>query len=166
MQHMQSGQWASLTAIESCGKYLWEVSVPNSLPRSFDHVCDISHYLRSRLGQHFLLLLTQALVLVESLRSVRDPELERKHLLVPDQNSLAIFLLMDLDLDLTLRGLLRRVPVKCNHIMSKSLEPFLALGGVEGGGVHLRVRLVRLHGCGNEEAKYAVGGWRGADNRK
>jgi hypothetical protein len=50
--------------------------------------------------------------------------------------------------------------------MSKSLEPFLALGGVEGGGVHLRVRLVRLHGCGNEEAKYAVGGWRGADNRK
>ena len=31
--------------------------------------------------------------------------------------------------------------VECDHIDRKSLKPFLALGGVEEGGIHLRARL-------------------------
>jgi hypothetical protein len=189
--------------------------VPISLPRSFDHVCDVSHYLQGRLGQRLLLLLTQALILVESLGSVCDPELERERLLVLDQDFLAVLLLTDLDLimmdldlimmdldltlmdldltfmdlDLTLMdldvlvhglrmlmlgmdvvvvdlrlhkvhfSLLLDVFVECNHVDSESLKPFLALVGVEGGGVTLEVRFVGLHDCGGEEVRYAVGGW-------
>lgn len=149
--------------------------MPNSLPRSFDHVRDVSHHLQSPLGkQLLLLLLTQALVLVEALGSVGDSELERKRLFVPDQDSLAIVLLMDLDsilmdlalllrdLALLMNGLgmlmlgvdvvvfdlrLHRVHfslrleeiVECNHIGGESLEPFLALVGVEGGRVTVEV---------------------------
>jgi hypothetical protein len=158
--------------------------VPISLPWSFDHVGDVSHYLQGRLGKRLLLLLTQALVLVEPLGSVCDPELERQRLLVLDQESLAVLLLMDLDLilmdldltlmdlDLTLMdldvlvhglsmlmlgmdvvvvdlrlhkvhfSLLLDVFVECNHVDSESLKPFLALVGVEGGGVTLEVRFV------------------------
>ena len=142
--------------------------MPNSLPRSFDHVRDVSHHLQSPLGkQLLLLLLTQAIVLVEGLGSVGDSESERKGLFVPDQDSLAIVLLMDLDsilmgLTLIVHGLgtlmlggdvvvfdlrLHRVHfsvrleeiVECNHIGGESLEPFLALVGVEGGGFTVEV---------------------------
>lgn len=71
--------------------------MPNSLPWSFDHVRDVSHHFQSPLGQQLLLLLAQALVLVEGLGSVGDSESERKGLFVPDQDSLPIVLLMDLD---------------------------------------------------------------------
>ena len=141
--------------------------MPNSLPWSFDHVRDVSHHLQSPLGQQLLLLLAQALVLVEGLGSVGDSESERKGLFVPDQDSLAIVLLMDLDsilmgLTLIVHGLgtlmlggdvvvfdlrLHRVHfsvrleeiVECNHIGGESLEPFLALVGVEGGGFTVEV---------------------------
>lgn len=148
--------------------------MPNSLPRSFDHVRDVSHHLQSPLGQQLLLLLTQAIVLVEGLGSVGDSESERKGLFVPDQDSLPIVLLMDWDsilvglalllvnLGLLVHGLvmlmlggdvvifdlrLHRVHfsvrleeiVECNHIGGESLEPFLALVGVNGGGVTVEV---------------------------
>ena len=164
MQRMQ--KW-STRSFDSRARYLWEVPVPNSLPRSFDHVRDVSHHLQSPLGQQLLLLLTQAIVLVEGLGSVGDSESERKGLFVPDQDSLAIVLLMDLDsilmgLTLIVHGLgtlmlggdvvvfdlrLHRVHfsvrleeiVECNHIGGESLEPFLALVGVNGGGVTVEV---------------------------
>ena len=164
MQRMK--KW-SARFFDSRARYLWEVSVPNSLPWSFDHVRDVSHHLQSPLGQQLLLLLAQALVLVEGLGSVGDSESERKGLFVPDQDSLAIVLLMDLDsilmgLTLIVHGLgtlmlggdvvvfdlrLHRVHfsvrleeiVECNHIGGESLEPFLALVGVEGGGFTVEV---------------------------